>query len=363
MPTVPTVDEAALLESVYFNIGNPAGFGSVQSLAKATKLPRKKVEAWLKKQRTYTTHKPARIHFPTRSYVTRGLNHQWQADLVEMRPFARENQGYHYLLTVIDIFSRYAMVRPLKRKTPNEVIDAFKSIFRDEPDRGKPHYLQTDEGMEFESRAVRAYLRSEGIEQFSVKSQFKASIVERFNRTLKSRMWRVFTHRGNYRWMDILQPLVEAYNRSHHRVLGRTPIEVNKDNETRVWLHLYGKVKKPNARKKTKFKVGDRVRLSKVKGHFEKGYRPNWTEEIFTVHSVNRKYLPITYTVRDWRDEIIEGSFYAHELQEVDDNEQVYTVEKVIRTRGKGQRKEYLVKWLGYDETSWVKERDFKHLT
>ena len=297
------------LEDVYFNAGHPAGFGSVSALTRATGLPRTRVEAWLRKQRTYTTHKPARVRFPTRAYVTRGLDHQWQADLVEMRPYARENQGYHYLLTVIDMFSRYAMVRPLKRKTPSEVIEAFRSIFVDEARR--PRYLQTDEGMEFESRQVRAYLHREGVEQFSVKSQFKAALVERFNRTLKTKMWRVFTHRGNYRWLDILQPLVDAYNRSHHRTLGRRPIEVTKANETRIWQHLYGKLKKPSARKRAAFKVGDRVRLSKAKGLFEKGYKPNWSEEIFSVHSVNRKYLPLTYRLRDSRGEVIEGSFYA----------------------------------------------------
>ena len=107
---------------------------------------------------------------PNTLYVTRGLNHQWQADLVEMRPYPIVNQDYHYLFTVIDMFSRYVMVRPLKQKTPAEVIRAFQSIFRDEKERGKPRYLQTDEGLEFESRQVRAYLHSEGIEQFSVES-------------------------------------------------------------------------------------------------------------------------------------------------------------------------------------------------
>ena len=166
--------------------------------------------------------------------------------------------------------------------------------------------------------------------------------------------------------MDILQPLVDSYNRSHHRILGRKPIEVTKANETRVWLHLYGsKVKKPSgARKKAAFKVGDRVRISKAKGLFEKGYKPNWSEEIFSVHSVNRKYLPLTYRVSDSQGEVIEGSFYAYELQRVDDSDQVYTIERVLRTRrGQGAGKEYLVKWLGYNETSWVKESDFRRLT
>lgn len=355
------MNDDALLENIYFNVTHPASYASVEKLVRASGLPKKQVVAWLKKQRTYTTHKQVRRNFPTRPYVTRGLDHQWQADLVEMKPFAKENQGYHYLLTVIDMLSRYAMARPLKRKTPEEIIAAFKSIFAKE--KRKPHFLQTDEGMEFEARNVRAFFAQRGVEQFSVKSQFKAAMVERFNRTLKTKMWRVFTHRGNYRWLELLQPLIDAYNRTKHRILGRAPIEVTNVNETEVWLHLYGKLKKPRPNQKTSFKVGDRVRISKVKGLFEKGYRPNWSEEILTVHSINRKYFPITYQLRDYKNEIIRGSFYSYELQAVDDSDQVYTIERILRTRGYGPNKEYLVKWLGYDETSWVKQRDLQTLT
>ena len=352
-------EEENLLKQVYYDVGNPASYGGVSRLVKISNIPRKKVNAWLKSQRTYTTHHPVRKRYPTRKYVTRGLDHQWQADLVEMRPYAKQNLGYHYLLTVIDMFSRYAWARPLKRKTPEEVMRAFSEIF--EKDGRQPRYLQTDEGTEFENRKVRAFLQSRGIEQFSVKSQFKAAMVERLNRTLKTKMWRVFTHRGNYQWLDILDDLVKAYNHSQHRTIGCKPSEVNKSNEVKLWLHQYGKVKK--AKRKSKFQVGERVRISKVKGLFEKGYLPNWSEEIFTVASINRKYHPMTYQLKDFRGEIIEGSFYDYELQAVDDSDQLYTVERIIRTRGKGKHKQYLVKWLGYDETSWINQSDFQQLT
>ena len=188
-------------------------------------------------------------------------------------------------------------------------------------------------------------------------------MVERFNRTLKTKMWRVFTHRGNYIWTDILQSLVNAYNNSVHRVLGRSPMDVNKDNEINVWLHQYRKLTKPNERKRSKFQLGDTVRISKMKGLFEKGYKPNWSEEMFTVAGVNRKYNPIQYQLRDHQGNLIQGSFYDYELQAVDASDQIYTVERVLRTRGKGIHKQYLVKWLGYNETSWVNQNDFHRLT
>jgi hypothetical protein len=349
------------LESVYFDPGNPAGYGGVQKLAKQSRLSPQEIKKWLKSQRTYTTHKPARKRYPTRRYVTRGLDSQWQADLVEMRPYADENQGNHYLLTVIDMFSRYAWAVPLQRKTPEEIIRAFSIIFQQ--DGRQPKYLQTDEGTEFENKKVRAFLTQRGIEQFSVKSQFKAAMVERFNRTLKTKMWRIFTHRGNYRWTDILPQLLEGYNSSIHRSIGRAPKDVTKEIEVNVWTEQYGNLKKPKATAKTKFQLEERVRVSKSKGLFEKGYKPNWSEEIFTINAINRKYRPIVYQLRDHRNRIIQGSFYEHELQSVDDTNQVYTIEKVLRTKGQGKNKQYLVKWLGYDETSWIKDSDFRQLT
>ena len=355
------MSENPILENLYYDAGNPAGFGGVNRLVKPSGLKQNQVVRWLKRRRTYTTHKPVRKRYPTRHYVTRGIDAQWQADLVEMQPYAKENQGNHYLITVINTFSRYAWAVPLKRKTPEEIIAALRYIF--DKDGRRPRYLQTDEGTEFENRKVRHFLAEYGIEQFSVKSQFKAALVERFNRTLKTKMWRIFTHRGNYYWLDILPHLVDAYNQSVHRSLGCAPAEVTKDNEVNLWLHQYRHVKKPSTTKRTKFQVGETVRISKAKGLFEKGYKPNWSEEVFTVHAINKKYLPFTYQLKDSQGKIIEGSFYDYELQAVDVSNQVYTVERILRTRGKGRYKQYLVKWLGYNETSWINQADFQRLS
>ena len=105
-----------------------------------------------------------------------------------MQPWAAQNRQYHYILTAEDLLSRYAFARPLCRKTPECVIQALQSIFAAEG--RKPRLLQTDQCREFENRRVRAFLQQEGIEQFSVKSTFKAALVERFTRTLEERMWR-----------------------------------------------------------------------------------------------------------------------------------------------------------------------------
>ena len=199
-------------------------------------------------------------------------------------------------------------------------------------------------------------LNRENIKFFTVKSQFKAAVCERFNRTLKSKMWHYFTKTGSYRWVDVLPTLMSTYNASLHRSIGMAPTNVTKDVEHELWTRQEEKGPQivTSRQPKTKFVVGDHVRLSKARTVFAKGYLPNWTEEIFTVIQViNNK--PTQYKVRDSREEEIVGSFYGPELQKVTKPEQ-YAIERVIRTRRVRGRRQYYVKWLGYgpEHNSWV---------
>src|SRR5277367_6670666 len=218
---------------VYYDPENPAGYVGVARLRRATHLSKKVTDEWLKDQRTYTLYKLARQRYDTRPYKTGGIDQQWQADLVEMIPYERANNGYRYLLTVIDLFSRYAWAKPIKNKTGKEVKRAFEEIF----DTGRVcQRLQTDEGKEFANRHVQHLLNLHNIKFFTVKSQFKAAVCERFNRTLKSKMWRYFTRHGSYRWVDVLPELMIAYNSSIHRSIGMAPKAVTEDVEHELLL-------------------------------------------------------------------------------------------------------------------------------
>src|SRR5438552_158089 len=343
----------AELGNVYYNTANTGAYGGVFRLKRAANTSKNVTEAWLKKQRVYTLHKPARLRYVTRPYKTASIDQQWQADLVEMIPYANVNDGYRYMLTVIDLFSRFAWARPIKDKTGKQVKHAFQDIFAT---GRKCQRLQTDEGREFDNRHVQRLLNRENIKFFTVKSQFKAAVSERFNRTLKSKMWRYFTHRGTYKWIDILPELIDAYNASKHRSIGMAPKDVNADIERDLWTKQDAKgPQKVSAREsKATFRVGDEVRLSKAKKVFQKGYLPNWTEEIFTISRVFAT-IPIQYKVQDYRNDEIDGSFYVAELQKVVKPEQ-YAIERVIRTQNIRGRMRYFVKWLGFSDehNSWV---------
>src|SRR5277367_3889603 len=121
-------------------------------------------------------------------------------------------------------------------------------------------------------------------------------------------MWRYFTRHGSYRWVDVLPELLRSYNASIHRSIGMAPNAVNDDAEHELWLkqERKGPQKVTNKEPKTRFEVGDEVRLSKAKQVFRKGYLPNWTEEIFTVSRVLDKE-PVQYKVTDYRHDEIQG--------------------------------------------------------
>ena len=182
----------------------------------------------------------------------------------------------------------------------------------------------------------------------------KASIVERFNRTLKEKLWRYFTKRNTLRYVETLPQLVRSYNHSHHRSIKTSPADVTLANQEQVWQTLYGQSSGMKKRR-VPLQVGDRVRISKSRRVFKKGYLPSWTEELFTISRV-KKTTPVTYVLKDDHNEELEGTFYQEEIQKVG-QKQVYRIEKVLEHRtGTDGRREYLVQWFGYPSSfnSWL---------
>lgn len=290
-------------------------------------------------------HAPARKNFPRRRVIVRGYDDLWQADVVEMRPYARFNKGYNYILTVIDVLSKYAWAVPLKSKSGNEMSETIARIIRD--DGRCPKNFQTDRGKEFYNANVQKLMKKYNINHYSTYSVMKASVVERFNRTLKNNMWKMFTLNGNYKWIDALSRLVGEYNARKHRTIGMRPIDVTPAIADKLLNTVYSNVK---IAAPARFKVGNSVRVSKFKTIFDKGYTPNWTTEVFKIVKV-QKTNPVTYILKDSRGNPVAGGFYEYELHRVA-NPDVHLVEKVIRKKGD----EVYVKWLGFDAThnSWI---------
>ena len=324
------------LTQVYYNPKRSGGLGGVERLYRDVKkegkydISRAQLKKWLMKQDTYTLHKPARRHYKRNRVIVGGIDELWQMDLADMQAIATENDGYRYLLVCIDVFSKFVWVIPLKTKTGPALVTAFKKILES---GGKPQKIQTDQGTEFFNKHFKDLMKGEERE-------------ERVIRTLKTRMWRYFTAKKTMRYIDVLQDLVDSYNKSKHQSIQKKPINVTQKNEREVWHTLYGEREKKGP-VKYKFEIGDQVRISKMKRTFEKGYLPNFSKEIFTVSQQIPRDPPV-YKLKDYDQEELSGTFYNEELQKVIKEDNVYEVEKILKSRGKGKNREVFVKWLGY---------------
>ena len=208
MKKVKDIDPSRF-SKVYYDPSKPEGYAGAERLKKKFPKEEKSVAKWLATQATYTLHKPIKRKFPTRKYRTSGPNDLWQMDLMEMIPYASINKGFKYILTCIDVFSRFARALPLKSKDADNVSAAITKMLTE---KVSPKNIQTDLGKEFYNRSVQQIFKKHKINHYSVHSQFKAAVVERFNRTLRERLNRFFTHQGNKKWVDALPKIIAAYN-------------------------------------------------------------------------------------------------------------------------------------------------------
>lgn len=302
-----------------------------------------------KRQVVDEIHRQNRINFKRRRVIIKSLLDLFQIDLVEMIPYAKENKGYKYLLGVINCFSKFAWAFPLKTKTGPEVCNAMKNVFREQV----PKNIQSDMGKEFFNKDFKELMTKYKINHYHTFSDKKSSIIERWNRTFKNMMFHQFSLQGHYKWIDILNQLVDNYNNKKHRTIGMKPKDVKKRHEKMLLDTVYNNIKLVDFSKQ-KFKLGDHVRISKSRGVFDKMYRPNWSTEIFTIRKVQLTN-PITYLLQDENNEPISGSFYNEQVSRVKYPD-IFLVEKVLKKK----HDSYYVKWLGFPATSnsWVKISD-----
>lgn len=308
------------------------------------------------KRYAYELHKPARKRYPRRRTISLHQNDLWQADLCDMgAEFSpKRNSNYRYILMVIDTFTRYAFARPLRNKTGPQVSMAFRDIMRESG--APPINLQTDNGTEFYNAHFNKMTGEYSINHYSTFSEVKAAIVERLNRTVKGIMWRKLTELGTNRWVELLPESISEYNGKIHQTLGMSPNAARlPENEHLIRIQLA--VSKTDITK-PKFRTGDKVRISKNKGVFDKGYRASWSKEIFTIAEV-KNTAPRTYRLQDISGQIVKGSFYKHELQKTE-LEDYYQIEKILRRRKRRGKEELFVKWDGFDSrhNSWIPAED-----
>ena len=206
------------------------------------------------------------------------------ADLDDMQLISKFNKGFRFLLCVIDIFSTYAWVVPLKNKKGVRIVDAFQKLL--DKSARKPNKIWIDKRSEFYNNSFKKWLK----DNYLIHNKEKPVVAERFIRVLKNKIYKYMSLLSKNVYIDKLDDIVNEYNNTYQRTIKMKPVDVE-DNR-------YIDFEKQVNDKDPKFKVGDHVRISKYKNIFTKGYTPNWSEEVFVVSKI-KNTVPWTYVIND----------------------------------------------------------------
>ncbi len=326
---------------MYTTPSNPSAFSGLSGFIKNNK--GLKDNNKIKNVEAYSLHKYRRKKFIRRKTEASEIDEYWQVDLIDLSKIAWHNKGMKFLLCIIDVLSRFAWVIPLPNKKADSCRDGFKNIF----DSGRiPKYIYSDWGNEFKG-SCKELFKKYNVTHIDSNSTNKASIVERFNRTLKEKMWRYFSHNNTKTYINILNDLVQNYNNSYHRSIKNKPNSVTESNTNHVKEALYSIDNElDDYIVDFEYKIGDYVRIPTDKTIFEKGYAPKWSKEVYIIHQLNPTNPP-TYKIKSLEDQEFDWNYYKQELQKVSSSEFPYDTFKVI----KKLKNKYLVEKLNSESS------------
>lgn len=340
----------------YKTPNRPTSFSGITKIKDFYNINEKTVKKVLEGIPSYSIHREVKKPRKRNPFFVYRLRDHVQADLIEIRQLSEQNDGFNYLLTAIDMFSKFAVCIPMKNKSQKASIKALKKLF----ETLKPKNLMTDSGGEFTGGNVKRFFRNENVKHYTPGSDIKCAGIERFNKTLQRKMYHYMTSKGNDRFIDVLPQLMTSYNSTSHSRLKMTPHEAERpENDLQVkdmlnqhYLSFFEKRKK---KKLAKFKLGDTVRVSKIKTPFFRSYKNQSNEELFEIVEVRRNLPIIMYKLKSWeRLDVIRGAFYESELTKININ--VFDIERVLKRRIRNGQEQALVKWEGYHKkfNSWI---------
>jgi len=361
------------IAKLYRTAGHPIAFSSPGAIYNYFDggVPLPMIKEALEHVHSYTLHKEYKKTSVNNPYYVYRRRKRFQADLIDIAKLKSANSGVTFLLVVIDTFSRKVWLMPLPRKTAQETENGLRSWLNsmsEDDEHSQPESLLTDSGKEFVNRLVKSLMNENNIELIQSRNVHKAAIVERVNKTIQILIYKYLTDRGEVRYLDVLPALITTYNNRQHRSLQQmTPNEADDPkNEVivrSIQLKRYSEInkkgRKKSAKSRSKFEIGDSVRIKTYAtgvSSARRAYLPQFQGEYFEVTKVNRR-MPVTmYELKSMdTEEEIEGGFYASELVAVRGN--VFKIERIIRTRGKGKNKKHLIRWqhFGPRWDSWEK--------
>ena len=295
----------------------------------------KAINDWLQQQKVHQIHKR---QFQTKTITPirniKKPNQLWQMDLVDMG--SKPDNGFKWIITAIDLFSKFAYARPMRNKERRTVVRAATDIFQ----VAKPRVLQTDNGSEFISSEFQALLRAQGINHITGlagRAQSQGSI-ERFHWTMKSVIGKLWSARSKKAWVADLQDIVNNYNKNVHLATGVPPDEINRDDADQIsrlnqrQQQVIDRFEQKTAEKEKllrqqkvwrgddKAAKGDSVRLKIMKGSIDSAtLKPNWSSSIYEIDKVKKKQVgkAVSFNVKDVNGRVLKDTYTATDLQKI----------------------------------------------
>jgi len=251
----------------YFTTKTPGSFSGLSGFFKNSKYTNvNEVKKILDSFYTYNIHFPSKKKFKRRPIIVATTNYLWQSDIIDYKKYKRQNKGFSYILLTVDCFSKRVRLEPMKSKSATDVKNALEIIFKKYKER--PNFLMTDRDRAYYAKPVLDFLKQKQVLLYSTHSKLKAQVAERYIRTAKTRLERIFTHTNKNEWLSALSSLQDSINNSFNSSIQMTPNNVNPKNESEVFHNLFSKyisLVDP----KIKFKVGDYVKIAKTKLLFQ----------------------------------------------------------------------------------------------
>ena len=311
----------------------------------------------------FKQHKKSKVYSPI--YVRRKRELlQCDTTFFTADALVKANNGFAYLFCVIDVYTKMAWVYPMKNVNCKTAVNCLKDVF--EKCNDVPEKIQTDKGSEFKCNEFKNLMIENGINHFFSTSDRKCAVVERFNLTIQQLLYKLMSHHRTYSWTTLIPKAMNIYLNRKHRTIKMTPLDAekqtNKKNLEEIYSEKYSKA--AAYRKKPKFKKGETVRVWIKRTKFHRGYYENFTNEYFIISDVLTNLPVPRYKLKDILQEQIEGTFFEDELVSYTPTNDVYNIEKIIQTKGKGRNKQHLVKWEGWPNkfNSWISDKVIKTL-
>jgi transposase InsO family protein len=340
-----------MLEREYYTNKNMVGRDKLYFILKrkyGDRAPTQKaINDWLINQKVHQLHRrqfKSQTITPIRN--VRVPNQMWQADLVDMG--SKPDNGYKWILTVVDIFSKYAYARAMRNKEKQTVATAMADILRTQ----KPRLLQTDNGSEFIASNFQALLRRYNVKHITglAGRAFSQGNIERWNGTVKAVIGRLWTARKQKKWVADLQQIVDNYNKNIHASTGIPPADINRSNKPQIEQLNEQNDKRINLANTEhadpRLKVGDEVRLKVMKGAIDSStLKPNWTRGVYKISKARQpdgSKAP-TFRVEDTEGDVLKDTYTSTDLLKISKSKlqrspiKVVTQQRVNRPRTRQQ--------------------------